>query len=81
MKRPILTREFRERCGHGGAFIANPAGNLWCSYCGIYLLNHACRDACECDAGTHRLWPIDWPATEAADREQMEHEGQGRLPL
>ena len=86
----MLTREARARCGHGETTSIRPdqphsyGSRQWCSACGVFFADPACPGCAE--IGTHEEGcgpqpDIDWPATEAADREQMEREGQGRLPL
>lgn len=80
MTRRILTRAARERCPHDGAELGwteTPPPRPYCPDCGVFYV---------IDDGDMLSQPVpddglDWPATERADREQMEREGQGRLPL
>lgn len=87
--RPMLLRETRERCArrnHGTIFAPRNAAT-YCGECGAIFLPLGEEQEPEAialgDDGetVGSTLDIDWPATEAADRGQMELEGQGRLPL
>ncbi len=95
MTRPIPHRAARERCPHGEVTSVNPAladagpfdSRPWCTACGVFWTEATQEeiDAWVRDNGLDSDEPveaeIDWPATERADREQAERDGQWRLPL
>jgi len=82
--RPLLTRAARERCEHPKSVSIRSTlpdsydGRQWCAACGVFWIVWWNAEDVE---HTDDALAIDWPATDRADREQMERDGQGRLPL
>lgn len=92
--RPIVPRHIREACPHPKSISIRAdlpdsyGGRQWCHACGVFFVERTEEEIVAWEQAHSELdeaekpvsdW-LDWPATEKTDREQIEKDGQMRLP-